>query len=105
MMPRASPGETPTPLNRISGLGSSVLIRWESNSDVKRRRRSFWPHGLSVGRGFHPRSIFAEFARDQRFDFLDRLLRIGAFAADEKLRSLPGRQHHQTHDAFAVNFL
>ena len=50
-------------------------------------------------------SVFIELAKDDGLDLGERLVRVRPFTADEKFRALPGREHHQAHDALPVHAL
>src|SRR5438270_7933752 len=79
--PRAIPGETPTPWNRVSPFSPSPLIR-------RRVARL---------------SIFVKARLDELLNFIERPGGIRSFAADLQFRALPGGQHHQSHNAFAID--
>src|SRR5438128_4495919 len=81
MVPRAKPGETPAPWNRISC-----------------RVSPFIPTARLA-----PRSVFIKARIDQRFELLRCLRRVRSFAANPQLRALSGGQHHEPHDALAVD--
>src|SRR3954451_6191277 len=80
-MPTPVPGETPAPWNRISLDALSPLIRAEISGML----------------------ILVKARFDQLFQFLHRLLRVRSFATDLQGRALASGQHHQTHNALAIN--
>src|SRR2546421_6569255 len=47
--------------------------------------------------------LFVEFLPDQFFQLFHYLFGVRPFTANRELRSLPGSEHHQAHDAFAVD--
>src|SRR6266571_4227031 len=52
-----------------------------------------------------PTSIFVEARVDQFFELLHCFVRVWSLATDTQFRPLPGSEHHQAHDAFAIYFL
>src|SRR6266550_3704695 len=125
MLPRAIPGDTPTPWKRVSVRSLLIGGRVARMSTKEHRlsslcaKQAFLPvspsshSGLKAALGAHARMpvfrhrlrlIFVEVPVDQRFDFFERARSIGSFATNLQFRSLSGRQHHQTHDALAVYF-
>src|SRR5947209_1569261 len=48
-------------------------------------------------------SIFIELAIDQRLDLLERPIAVRPFTRNLELRAVPRRQHHEAHDALAVD--
>src|SRR5262245_25184539 len=49
-----------------------------------------------------PTSILVKTRLDQCLKFFHRLVGVRTFATDVQLRPLPGSEHHQTHNAFAI---
>src|SRR6266536_48062 len=125
MLPRAIPGDTPAPWKRVSA-GSLLIGGRVARMSTKEHRLSslcakqaFLPvspsshSGLKAALGAQARMpvfrlglqlIFVEASVDQRFDFFERARSIGSFTTNLQFRSLSRRQHHQTHDAFAIYF-
>src|SRR5213082_55090 len=125
MLPRAIPGDTPTPWKRVS-VGSLLIGGRVARMSTKEHmlssrcaKQAFLPvspsshSGLKAAPGAQARmpafrhgfgSIFVEAPVDQRFDFFERARSIGSFATNLQFRSLSSRQHHQAHDALAIYF-
>src|SRR4051812_34371803 len=49
------------------------------------------------------RSILVELALQQCFDFMDGMSCIAAFGQNEQFAARPGGEHHQAHDALAID--
>src|SRR6266700_5772500 len=123
MLPRAIPGDTPTPWKRVSADSSVIGGRVARMSTKEHRlsslcaKQAFLPvspssrSGLKAALGAQAGMpvfrcdlglIFVEASVDQRFDFFERARSIGSFTTNLQFRSLSRRQHHQTHDALAI---
>src|SRR5476649_408882 len=77
---------------------------WRSVKALKRCRDYFCePSGRQPVTLPALASILVEAPVDQIFDLFHRLVGVRAFAANQQLRTLPGGQHHETHDTLAVD--